>query len=37
VKLVRKERVGARTRRRYDPAQTPPNRVRACPEADRPK
>jgi len=35
VKLVRKEKVGARTRRRYDPAQTPLDRVRACPEADR--
>jgi len=34
VKLVRKDRVGARTRRRYDPAQTPLDRVRACPEAD---
>lgn len=37
VKLVRKERVGARTRRRYDPPQTPLDRVRACPEADRTK
>jgi hypothetical protein len=37
VKLVRKERVGARTRRRYDTAQTPVDRVRACPEADRTK
>jgi len=37
VKLVRKERVGARTRRRYDTAQTPLDRVRACPEADRAK
>jgi hypothetical protein len=37
VKLVRKDRVGARTRRRYDPAQTPLDRVRACPEADRAK
>jgi hypothetical protein len=37
VKLVRKDRVGARTRRRYDPAQTPLARVCACPEADRPK
>jgi hypothetical protein len=34
VKLVRKDRVGARTRRRYDPAQTPLDRVRTCPEAD---
>lgn len=37
VKLVRKVRVGARTRRHYDPAQTPLDRVRACPEADRTK
>jgi hypothetical protein len=37
VKLVRKERVGARTRRRYDLPQTPLDRVRACPEADRAK
>jgi hypothetical protein len=37
VKLVRKDRVGARTRRRYDAAQTPLDRVRACPEADRGK
>jgi hypothetical protein len=37
VKLVRKERVGARTRRRYDAPQTPLDRVRACPEADRAK
>ncbi len=37
VKLVRKERVGARTRRRYDRPQTPLDRVRACPEADRAK
>ena len=34
VKLVRKERVGARTRRRYDTPQTPLDRVRVCPEAD---
>lgn len=34
VKLVRKSRVGARVRRVYDPAQTPLERVRACPEAD---
>ena len=34
VKLVRKERVGARLRRRYDAAQTPLDRVRACPAAD---
>jgi hypothetical protein len=37
VKLVRKDRVGARTRRRYDLAQTPLDRVRACPEADHGK
>jgi len=35
VKLVRKERVGARLRRRYNAPQTPLDRVRACPEADR--
>ncbi len=34
VKLVRKERVGARLRRRYDAARTPLERVQACPEAD---
>jgi hypothetical protein len=34
VKLQRKERVGARLRRRYDAPQTPLDRVRACPEAD---
>jgi hypothetical protein len=34
VKLVRKERVGARLRRRYDTAQMPLDRVRASPEAD---
>ncbi len=34
VKLVRKERVGARLRRRYNAPQTPLDRVRACPEAD---
>jgi hypothetical protein len=33
VKLQRKERVGARVRRRYDAPQTPLDRVRACPEA----
>ena len=37
VKLIRKDRVGARTRRRYDAPQTPLDRVRACPEADRAK
>lgn len=35
VKLVRKERVGARVRRRYDAPHTPLDRVRACPEVDR--
>ena len=34
VKLVRKERVGSRVRRRYDRPQTPFERVLACPEAD---
>lgn len=34
VKLVRKVRVGARTRRVYDRPQTPLERVLACPEAD---
>ena len=34
VKLVRKTRVGARTRRVYDRPQTPFDRVLACPEAD---
>jgi hypothetical protein len=34
VKLVRKERVGSRIRRRYDRPQTPLQRVLACPEAD---
>ena len=32
VKLRRKERVGARVRRRYDAPQTPLDRVLACPE-----
>jgi hypothetical protein len=35
VKLVRKVRMGSRVRRRYDVPQTPLDRVRACPEADR--
>ncbi len=35
VKLLTKERVGARIRRRYDAPRTPLDRVRACPEADR--
>jgi hypothetical protein len=34
VKLVRKERVGARVRRHYDRPQIPLDRVCACPEAD---
>jgi len=34
VKLVRKERVGSRVRRRYDAARTPLERVQACAEAD---
>ena len=34
VKLVTKERVGARVRRRYDRPQIPLDRVRACVEAD---
>ena len=37
VKLVRKERVGARVTRRYDAPQTPLDRVRACPTADAAK
>ena len=37
VKLVTKERVGARVRRRYDPPRTPFERVRECPGADRMK
>ena len=32
VKLLRKERVGARVRRRYDTPRTPLDRVLACPE-----
>jgi hypothetical protein len=34
VKLLRKERVGARVRRRYDAPRTPLERVQACPDAD---
>jgi hypothetical protein len=34
VKLLRKERVGARVRRRYDVPRTPLDRVLACPEID---
>jgi hypothetical protein len=37
VKLVSKERVGARLRRRYGPPSTPLDRVRACVQADRAK
>lgn len=35
VKLQRKERVGARVRRRYDAPQTPLDRVAACATSDR--
>lgn len=34
VKLLRKERVGSRVRRRYDAPRTPLERLQACPEAD---
>jgi hypothetical protein len=34
VKLVRKERVGARVRRRYDAPRTPLERLQICPAAD---
>lgn len=34
VKLLKKTRVGSRVRREYGPAQTPFERVRACPDAD---
>ena len=34
VKLTKKTRVGARLRRQHDAAQTPLDRVRACPTAD---
>ena len=34
VRLLRKERVGSRLKRVYDSAQTPLDRLRACPEAD---
>ena len=37
VKLHAKERVGARLRRRYGPAQTALERVQACPQADAAK
>ena len=37
VKLLRKERVGARVRRRYDAPRPPLERVQACPDADRAK
>ena len=36
VKLLGKERVGARVRRRYDVPRTPLERVQACPEANLP-
>ena len=35
VKLLEKRRVGSRVRRRYDTPQTPLDRLRACPTADR--
>lgn len=35
VKLLAKQRVGARVRRRYDEPHTPLDRLRACPTADR--
>jgi hypothetical protein len=34
VKLIGKERVGARLRRRYDTPRTPLERLQACPAAD---
>ena len=34
MKLLRKERVGSRVRRRYDAPRTPLDRLRACAEAD---
>jgi hypothetical protein len=34
VKLVRKERIGSRTRRRYDAPQTPFERLKGCAAAD---
>ena len=37
VKLVKKVRVGSRLTRRYEAAQTPLDRVAACPDADRRK
>lgn len=37
VKLLRKERVGSRTRRVYDAPQTPLDRLRACPGIDPPR
>jgi hypothetical protein len=37
VKLVRKARVGSRLKRVYDAAQTPLDRVAACPDADHRK
>jgi len=35
VKLIRKERIGSRLKRVYDAAQTPLDRLRACPGVDR--
>jgi hypothetical protein len=37
VKLIRKDRVGARVRRRYDAPRTPLERLRTCPAADADK
>jgi hypothetical protein len=37
VKLVKKVRVGAKVRRRYEPPRTPFERVQACPQADQEK
>ena len=34
MKLIRKERVGSKLKRRYDKPQTPLERVAACPQAD---
>ncbi len=36
-RLVKSERTGAKVKKQYDLAQTPLDRVRACPEADRAK
>ena len=37
VKLLRKERVGSRLKRIYDPPLTPLDRLRACRNIDRPR